>query len=103
MEEATDNNNVEMQRAPAIEKVSRALASQIQTLRTAAGIPSGTLAKMAGISHSMLSRIERGTATLALDSMPLAGTLCRVANRRDARPLRHLFIGRMPASFSRLR
>jgi len=57
------------QRSPAIDKVSSALAAQIHAFRTSAGIPSGTLAKMAGISHSMLSRIEKGTATPSIETL----------------------------------
>jgi transcriptional regulator with XRE-family HTH domain len=57
------------QRDPEVDKVSRALAAQIHAFRTAAGLASGTLAKMAGISHSMLSRIEKGTATPSIESL----------------------------------
>lgn len=70
---------------PEVEKVSRALATQIQAFRTAAGIPSGVLAKMAGISHSMLSRIEKGTATPSIE------TLTRIANALD-KPVSRFFV-----------
>ena len=71
--EDSDSSPPEKQREPAVEKVSRALAAQIHTFRTAEGLTSGALAKMAGISHSMLSRIEKGTATPSIE------TLTRVA------------------------
>jgi transcriptional regulator with XRE-family HTH domain len=72
-------------RDPQIDKVSRALAHQIHALRTAAEIPSGALAKLAGISHSMLSRIERGTATPSIE------TLTRISIALDM-PLSRFFV-----------
>lgn len=68
-EDTTETGAVERQRDPAIDKVSQALAAQIHTFRMAAGLTSGTLAKMAGISHSMLSRIEKGTATPSIETL----------------------------------
>lgn len=72
-------------RDPDVEKVSRALASQIHAFRTAAGLASGALAKMAGISHSMLSRIEKGTATPSIE------TLTRIANALG-KPVSRFFV-----------
>jgi len=72
-------------RDPDVEKVSRALAAQIHAFRTAAGLASGTLAKMAGISHSMLSRIEKGTATPSIE------TLTRIANALG-KPVSRFFV-----------
>ncbi|MGX7000465.1 helix-turn-helix domain-containing protein [Caballeronia sp. KNU42] len=72
-------------RDPQLVKVSRALAHQIHALRTAAEIPSGALAKAAGISHSMLSRIERGTATPSIE------TLTRISIALDM-PLSRFFV-----------
>jgi ribosome-binding protein aMBF1 (putative translation factor) len=69
-------------RDPQLEKVSRALAHQIHALRTAA---EGALAKAAGISHSMLSRIERGTATPSIE------TLTRISIALDI-PLSRFFV-----------
>ncbi|MFM0283151.1 XRE family transcriptional regulator [Paraburkholderia sediminicola] len=77
--------DTERQRGPDVEKVSKALAAQIHTFRTAAGIASGALAKMAGISHSMLSRIERGTATPSIE------TLTRIANALG-KPVSRFFV-----------
>lgn len=67
--EEEETRTTEKQRDPAIDKVSQALATQIHTFRTAAGLTSGALAKMAGISHSMLSRIEKGTATPSIETL----------------------------------
>jgi len=72
-------------RDPEVEKVSRALSAQIHAFRTAAGLASGTLAKMAGISHSMLSRIEKGTATPSIE------TLTRIANALG-KPVSRFFV-----------
>lgn len=72
-------------RDPDVEKVSRALAAQIHAFRTAAGLASGALAKMAGISHSMLSRIEKGTATPSIE------TLTRIANALG-KPVSRFFV-----------
>jgi transcriptional regulator with XRE-family HTH domain len=68
-EDNIENESTGTQRDPAIEKVAQALSTQIRTFRTAAGIASGTLAKRAGISHSMLSRIEKGTATPSIETL----------------------------------
>lgn len=84
-EESADIEVAEKQIDPAVEKVSRALAAQIHTFRTSAGIASGTLAKMAGISHSMLSRIEKGTATPSIE------TLTRLANALG-KPVSRFFV-----------
>jgi DNA-binding XRE family transcriptional regulator len=72
-------------RDPQTEKVSRAAAHQIHALDTAADIPSGALAKAAGISHSMLSRIERGTAAPSIE------TLTRISVALDI-PLSRFFV-----------
>ncbi|MFK4445350.1 transcriptional regulator with XRE-family HTH domain [Caballeronia udeis] len=68
-EDIAETGPAERQRDPAVDKVSQALAAQIHAFRTAAGLTSGVLAKMAGISHSMLSRIEKGTATPSIETL----------------------------------
>ncbi|MFM0116335.1 helix-turn-helix domain-containing protein [Paraburkholderia nemoris] len=83
--ESPDIEVAEKQIDPAVEKVSRALSAQIHAFRTSAGIASGTLAKMAGISHSMLSRIEKGTATPSIE------TLTRLANALG-KPVSRFFV-----------
>ncbi|MGT0250412.1 helix-turn-helix domain-containing protein [Burkholderia pyrrocinia] len=85
LSESQDTETSDTARDPAVEKVSRALSAQIHAFRTAAGIPSGTLAKMAGISHSMLSRIEKGTATPSIE------TLTKIANALG-KPVSRFFV-----------
>lgn len=51
-----------------------ALGLQIRTLRAATGISGGAVAARAGVSRSMLSRVERGLAS------PSVETLERIAN-----------------------
>ncbi|SAL63864.1 DNA-binding protein [Caballeronia arvi] len=85
LEQDEQTVDAERQRDPSVEKVSRALATQIHTFRTASGLASGTLAKMAGISHSMLSRIEKGTATPSIE------TLTRIANALG-KPVSRFFV-----------
>jgi transcriptional regulator with XRE-family HTH domain len=85
LEQELQDVDADKPRDPDVEKVSRALASQIHAFRTAAGLASGALAKMAGISHSMLSRIEKGTATPSIE------TLTRIANALG-KPVSRFFV-----------
>jgi DNA-binding XRE family transcriptional regulator len=85
LQDSPDAETFDNDRDPGVDKVSRALSAQIHAFRTAAGIPSGTLAKMAGISHSMLSRIEKGTATPSIE------TLTKIANALG-KPISRFFV-----------
>lgn len=59
----------EKEKEASVDKITRALGVQIQALRNASGIAAGKLAEAAGISHSMLSRIERGLATPSVETL----------------------------------
>lgn len=85
LEQDQQDVDADKPRDPDVEKVSRALAAQIHAFRTAAGLASGALAKKAGISHSMLSRIEKGTATPSIE------TLTRIANALG-KPVSRFFV-----------
>lgn len=48
---------------------AHALGSQIRTLRVATGTSGGALAARAGVSRSMLSRVERGLASPSVETL----------------------------------
>lgn len=48
---------------------AHALGTQIRTLRAATGTSGGALAARAGVSRSMLSRVERGLASPSVDTL----------------------------------
>ncbi|MGR4870324.1 helix-turn-helix domain-containing protein [Variovorax sp. LARHSF232] len=60
------------------------MGEQVKALRVAAGLSGGALARESGVSRSMISRIERGTASPSIE------TLERLASGLGA-PLSRLF------------
>jgi transcriptional regulator with XRE-family HTH domain len=69
---------------PPRSEAARRLGEQLKALRVAAGLSGGVLARESGVSRSMISRVERGTASPSIE------TLERLA-RALGTPLSRLF------------
>jgi transcriptional regulator with XRE-family HTH domain len=59
-----------MQAAPAERSLSASrIGAHVKTLRMASGTPASRLAKLAGISASLLSRVERGLVSPSVETL----------------------------------